>query len=197
MAKAAWTLLILLALVLSFNSAQAERTVYAGGLLDGLEGEPLVLPPPSGQRVPETPGRRPQVPPDRPIRHEPLVLPEDSNPRRPTPPRPQPAGTPSEFRRFEKYDVWKPFYDKFKRCEPGCEPRVNNLHRPGDGGCHGEGRAIDIDGIVCPGSTHSVWPHGRPNARFEQMVRCMRDQQGMVTLWKNKDPHVHGVGKYD
>ncbi len=175
--------LALLLLIVGFNSARAERlaTTYTSGLLDDDD-----VPPPPRNRVPEAPLVRPHVtPPGGTLRAEPLGLPRNP-PRIQAPPQRPPAppvqrGTPAQFRHFEQFPVWAPFYSKFKKCEPGCEPRVNNLLRRGDPRCHGVGAAIDIDGIICGNQAHRALN----NPRFEKMVNCMRYEQRMLTLWKN------------
>lgn len=173
-------LILILMILPCVGSTEQLATSYAGGLLDQLDEKPN-LPPPGFEKRPTRPNEKPQVPG---LSPKPLI-PPSQGPKVPPAPKPKtPAGrveTPPQFQKYTRFDVWDPFYQKFKRCEPECEPIVNNLHRPGDPRCHGVGRAIDIEGMNCGGRRFRAIDNGR----FEQMVMCMKHQQKMLTLWHN------------
>ncbi len=180
---------------MALSAAQAEQlaspmanSIYAGPLIDL---SLLPKPKPGGSEFREPPAK-PQVPVNPPVRLPPLQPHRDTVPVRPPqqpPARPGRVETPPQFKKYERFPVWDAFYQKFKRCEPDCEPRVNNLLRPGDPRCHGVGAAIDIDGMHCKreGAVQAY-----RNSRFEKMVNCMRYEQKMLTLWKNGSDKTAG-----
>lgn len=187
MKKAVLSVLVAVILV----SAHAEQlSAPQGGdgfmldldLPEAKSSAPKVEPAPGGTEF-RQPRVRPSHPVNPPVFLPPPQLPREKRPARPSPPpRPGRVETPPQFKKYERFPVWDTFYQKFKRCEPGCEPRVNNLLRPGDPRCHGVGAAIDIDGMHCKGEGSF---RALNNPRFEKMVHCMKYEQKMLTLWKN------------
>lgn len=174
--------------VLSFSARAEQLSVpLGGGMFNDLPilevTPPKIAPPPGGTEFREPREMRPRFPVNPPVILPPPQPPRERRPPRPTPPaRPGRVETPPQFKKYERFPVWDTFYQKFKRCEPTCEPRVNNLLRPGDPRCHGVGAAIDIDGMHCKGEGSF---RALNSPRFEKMVHCMKYEQKMLTLWKN------------
>jgi len=102
-----------------------------------------------------------------------------------------PAGTPAgEYRgpttpmdkNHTSGAVWGPFYDKFKKCRPDCEPGQFNIWRNDPGSCHSVGAAVDVFSMKCGGTVHTALQNGQ----FADLVACMRGTEKgpkMFAIW--------------
>ncbi len=75
--------------------------------------------------------------------------------------------------------IWPSFVAKFRQCAKGCIPYIVSVKREGAVSCHSGGRAIDVGGLVCGGTTHMAINRGR----YDSFVSCMKGK--MKTLYRN------------
>jgi hypothetical protein len=75
--------------------------------------------------------------------------------------------------------VWGRFIATLKSCKPGCVPVDYNAYRGGGFSCHNSGRAIDVGGIACGGSTHYALGQGQ----YASFVSCAR--RSMKVLYRD------------